>query len=1318
VLLLHFSGHGTQICGQDGTICGEALVPWDAEDKGSYFDHELRDTEFEKLILDNTPPHVTLYIVMDCGFDCGNLVRPTSLRNIAPPNQSLGTNIRAVRSRGFIPPKEGQGVESTMESRLRAVSNAKPNVISFIGGAKFEPVVDAMFNYTGYGVFSYFFYSTLKNNKQVRNINLIDSVRSSIKNANFVQQPQLIVAREDMQMWTFLSSITGEEANIMLPGNWGTNATRTVDDWQMQEWRMLDAAATLEVDHTLGMHRKRGGQWAPFVVQDIARVIAGIAGRTVLKLAQQRQGFSNNSAFSLALLAINDCARRVLELLLPSPVAQNRAPISHPTMQDLINNVVLTSVRTTIASHLPSLSKDERGREEEIQVALRDSCAWAQQSIMAALAQPVDRVIRLAEEVRDIAPVTMPNNLPESREIINNAFELAKQIIITVAADIYSITPSTSLPPNMAPLATSISTQLNRAFSTDFINKLVLSKDPQRKVEKLCLIIMQGIARDYHLAVAPQDLADRVEEITARFGDFVHLAPNAGQTLLRARRTDPNASAIPLAESLIESICASAVDDSVTRSVSPVSQPPSSFQYVAPVPDMYKVVAYSVAEMAARSVLDVLKMRNAQNLSAGTLCAVLRSVAKIAATATLSTLSKGVDPQIPWGPNIPVNSNRYTTNNISISAFVPLAMSAAKGGLTKLAPGHPEIASNNVDQLIANCISASAPRYLRSLPYLGVAMPLINTGVQAIGSPQGKRADTWNLAQIGAEILAAAFASLVTSTDTQVEFSVANTIVKDAVVELISKPEAPLVENVTKALQHAMRKQNIMPKLSHTVLQEEVAHTYSLFAPFTSTHVPFATSQVPAHTFADVFTGTASSTAQHLSQRAAPPFMVELGKAVAQVAAGSLLDVLQSQGILDIPPRKLNKRIRSSATQIATALISETFSSPTSTPISPNLPSTITSSTTVLSATIPSIPSIPPTTTPLPTSYSPTMIEHLMGNMVPAVAKAAQTIIMNANHNKQGSIVNPSNLMTESACAVAKRMRTLSTHLPLLSTVSPPLMNSVAGKMSYELSQKGRGTDNPEFNSAAERAGLATLIAMCETRGNLQYQSGHVNDDVIGQAVERAMQYTRENQGGAGGSVEQAIKRAIDSFGFQGDGMGSLSEDYLRRMAKRSSHFQRVPSYIPNGIGSQTKGIAPQQYPLKQVPTQGYGAQVGPHTHEISTSDVERITQHVLSLYSFAPGYNAAELRVTVIRTVSYIVHYPALSHYPRNFILECAKMGGCVAAREHLRLGAANSPNACTTGLAVVAQLLLPSPSAYQQGQGQGYIAIAPIQHPLPPAI
>lgn len=511
VLLLHYSGHGTQVREQDGRISGEALVPLDAEDTGSNFNNILRDWELEKLIAEKTPPNVTLYIVLDCCYGGGDIDKQGARNTVFPYNKSIGTQVRAAIPRNLPFRREGEtqsgGAEyPTMESRLRAVASAKPNVIVFVGGLKFEPVVEATFNFTSYGAFSYFFYQTLKQNRYLRNINLLNSVRTNIKNASFFQQPQLIVGRDEMCTWNFLSPLTGEEnPNIILPSFATANR---MDAKQVQEWQLIDAIATLEVNHELGMHRKRAGKWVPFVVEDIARIIAGVAGRAVLKIAQQ-EGIRDNAAFALALVAIKNSIYSVSDILLPppTPTGTSKRPIAYPTMQDLISGVVLPSVRNTIGPQLPP------NKVVDIEAALhRDGFI---PNTNAALSQHVGRAIQLAEEIRDVT-VAIPE--VESRSEIDHALELAKQVIITISAsEIYAaflssppsgspIPPSTTLPPDVTPLANDISNRIGQAFNNDFISRLTSSSDPQGKVEKLCLVVLQGMVRDYKVPVLPQDL--------------------------------------------------------------------------------------------------------------------------------------------------------------------------------------------------------------------------------------------------------------------------------------------------------------------------------------------------------------------------------------------------------------------------------------------------------------------------------------------------------------------------------------------------------------------------------------------------------------------------------------------------------------------------------------------------------------------------------------------------------------------------------------------------------------------------------------------
>jgi hypothetical protein len=1274
VLFLHYSGHGTQVREQDGRVSGEALVPLDAEDTGSNFSNVLRDFELEKLIAEKTPPNVTLYIVLDCCYGGGDIDKQGARNTVFPYNKSIGTQVRAAIPRNLPLRREGEtpsgGYEyPTMESRLRAVASAKPNVIVFVGGSKFEPVVEATFNFTSFGAFSYFFYQTLKQNRYLRNINLLNSVRTNIKSASFFQQPQLIVARDEMCTWNFLSPVTGEEnPNIILPSFASANR---MDAKQVQEWQLIDAIATLEVNHELGMHRKRAGKWVPFVVEDIARIIAGVAGRAVLKIAQQ-EGIRDNAAFALALIAIKDSIYRVSDILLPPPIPTGTAkrPIAYPTMQDLISGVVLPSVRNTIGPQLPP------NKVVDIEAALhRDGFI---PNTNAALSQHVGRAIQLAEEIRDVT-VAMPE--VESRSEIDHALELAKQVIITISAsEIYAaflssppsaplppsanLPLSASLPPDVTPLANDISNRIGQAFNNDFISRLTSSSDPQGKVEKLCLVVLQGMVRDYKVPVLPQDLADRVAELTSRFSCFVHLSAPAGQALLRARRKGMQTAAISLVETLVGPICACAVDDAVFERAQRQGAPPPSLLSPSPytVSDLVKMAAHSVAELAIHAALDALKLRNVQNISAGPLCGVLRTLAKGAAVKVLDTLSKVQSEENgTWGGKGDTwNSHFYE----AFPVFVSIAVDTAIAGLNALSVRYPATAGTcttttamiqgeDAEQLIANYVHASVPWYLRFLPFLGTAIPLVNSGIQALGSPQGKRAEVWEMSHYGAEVLATSFASIITSRDASVELSVAMSIVKEAVGVLALKiHENSLVANVTESLSNTLKRRNGLSvglkRITHSALQEEVSRTAHLFAAFSPP------TSVPSHTLFDVsavFAGTGSRAAQQCVQlptgaqgelRANPPFFVNFGRMIAQVAAGALLDVLQKQGILSDTPRvrHLSKRIKNSATNIAVQLLSETLA-------------------------------ITPTaTTPTPTPTATTMLEQVLESMIPAVAKAARAII--------GNETPELSLMSVATHAVATRMRFMGNLLPILSTVSPPLLNNVTGLISTSLAQRGK-EEGPTFESDVERAGLTTMIALGENRDILQYKSGNVTDDIITQAVARAIQYTRENPRGP---VEQAVKRSIDSFEFKGEGMRYLFEESLRPIALQASQVaQRIPETPAEGLPYGAPKTVPQISPTY-----------------LSAGDVDRITQHVLSLYSFAPGFSDRALRPTVAQTVAYVAHYNPLAHYPRNYVLELAKMAGCVAAKEQLRPGTTDSKNAITLGLAVVAQLLIP-PAQIVQG-------------------
>lgn len=133
--------------------------------------------------------------------------------------------------------------------------------------------------------------------------------------------------------------------------------------------------------------------------------------------------------------------------------------------------------------------------------------------------------------------------------------------------------------------------------------------------------------KDKSLTLSDQDLDDRVSEVTNRFCNFIFIVAPIGQTLL-STLTYHNAP-IALVESFVGPMCKVVVDDviaglTVQRSRWGMEQ---YFTFTR-VPLLCKVAAKSVAEVAAHSILDVLKPGNKEVINTGTLAGIVNMVAK------------------------------------------------------------------------------------------------------------------------------------------------------------------------------------------------------------------------------------------------------------------------------------------------------------------------------------------------------------------------------------------------------------------------------------------------------------------------------------------------------------------------------------------------------------------------------------------------------------------------------------------------------------------------------------------------------------------
>jgi len=87
--------------------------------------------------------------------------------------------------------------------------------------------------------------------------------------------------------------------------------------------------------------------------------------------------------------------------------------------------------------------------------------------------------------------------------------------------------------------------------------------------------------------------------------------------------------------------------------------------------------------------------------------------------------------------------------------------------------------------------------------------------------------------------------------------------------------------------------------------------------------------------------------------------------------------------------------------------------------------------------------------------------------------------------------------------------------------------------------------------------------------------------------------------------------------------------------------------------------------------------------------DAEGIAKQVLALFSGDPKFIAEWLFPTLVKVVVEVFSHDYLENFPRNFVLEIAKMAGCAAAKQ--LLGGASAKEALDEGLGII-DTLVPS--------------------------
>jgi hypothetical protein len=186
LLILHFSGHGSQFRDRDGDDLAdgldEVLCPYDM----SFDDNYITDDELdEKLVV---PEGVVLEVILDaCHSGTGGVetvfARPTTddadpdrrPRFVAPP---IDIAVRHV----------GQGLEQNRLFRGRSPSNT----VIWSACAEFQTAADARIDGIFHGAFTFHLCRHIReSNASLSRAELLSRVRSSLAQAGFTQVPEL-----------------------------------------------------------------------------------------------------------------------------------------------------------------------------------------------------------------------------------------------------------------------------------------------------------------------------------------------------------------------------------------------------------------------------------------------------------------------------------------------------------------------------------------------------------------------------------------------------------------------------------------------------------------------------------------------------------------------------------------------------------------------------------------------------------------------------------------------------------------------------------------------------------------------------------------------------------------------------------------------------------------------------------------------------------------------------------------------------------------------------------------------------------------------
>lgn len=188
LMLLHFSGHGTQIRDtdeQDELVdqLDEVICPWDMSWSGSFItDDYLRDN----LQVKNG---VVLEVILDCCHS-GDGTDSTQ------PPRSNSASKPASAARALSPPADIRSRHEAVQLARRRVGTGlpgKPILWSACGAA--QTAADADFDNVYFGAFTYYFCSHLRTCAgAVSRLDLLERVRASLRDAGYEQVPELSAA--------------------------------------------------------------------------------------------------------------------------------------------------------------------------------------------------------------------------------------------------------------------------------------------------------------------------------------------------------------------------------------------------------------------------------------------------------------------------------------------------------------------------------------------------------------------------------------------------------------------------------------------------------------------------------------------------------------------------------------------------------------------------------------------------------------------------------------------------------------------------------------------------------------------------------------------------------------------------------------------------------------------------------------------------------------------------------------------------------------------------------------------------------------------